>query len=176
VSEAIAVREAASHDFPGITRIYGHHVVHGLATFEDEPPSEDDMLRRYIEVQMHRLPWLVAEGGGGAVVGYAYAMPYRLRAAYRFTLEDSIYVAPDAMRRGVGCRLLSDLVERCTALGHRQMIAVIGDSANAASIRLHEKLGFRHVGMLPASGFKHNRWVDSVLMQRALGDGDTSVP
>jgi L-amino acid N-acyltransferase YncA len=103
-------------------------------------------------------------------------MPYRLRPGYRYTLEDSIYVAPEDLRRGVGHALLGELIERCTALGYRQMVAVIGDSANAASISLHQKLGFRHVGMLPATGFKHRRWVDTVLMQRALGDGDTSLP
>ena len=176
MSNLVAVRDAAQHDFREITRIYGHHTLTGLASFEEEPPAEDEMLRRGAEARERGLPWLVACTGGGAVVGYAYAMPYRLRSAYRYTLEDSIYVAPEDLRRGVGCALLGQLIERCTALGYRQMVAVIGDSANTASIGLHQKLGFRPVGVLPSTGFKHRRWVDTVLMQRALGEGDTTTP
>jgi phosphinothricin acetyltransferase len=176
VSDLVAVRDAAQNDFGDITRIYGHHVLTGLASYEEEPPGEDEMLRRFVEARERGLPWLVVCTGRGAVVGYAYAMPYRLRSGYRYTLEDSIYVAPEDLRRGVGCALLGELIERCTSLGYRQMVAVIGDSANAASIGLHQKLGFRPVGMLPSTGFKHRRWVDTVLMQRALGDGDTTAP
>jgi L-amino acid N-acyltransferase YncA len=176
VSEPVAVRDAAQHDFREIARIYDHHVLTGLASYEEEPPGEDEMLRRGSEARERGLPWLVAFTGRGAVVGYAYAMPYRLRSGYRYTLEDSIYVAPEDLRRGVGCALLGELIERCTMLGYRQMVAVIGDSANTASIGLHQKLGFRPVGMLPSTGFKHRRWVDTVLMQRALGDGDTTAP
>ena len=170
------VRDAAAQHLAEIARIYDHHVLTGLASFEDEPPGEDEMRRRHADVVARGLPWLVACDAAGAVMGYAYAAPYRLRVAYRYTLEDSIYVAPPAMRRGIGRALLAALIARCTETGHRQMVAVIGDSANMASIRLHEGLGFRRVGMLPASGFKFGRWVDSVLMQRELGEGAATLP
>jgi L-amino acid N-acyltransferase YncA len=171
-----ALRDAASEHFPEIARIYGHHVLTGLASFEDEPPGEEEMRRRHADVQARGLPWLVACDAAGGVKGYAYAAPYRLRSAYRYTLEDSIYVAPDAMRRGMGRALLTALLARCAAAGFRQIIAVIGDSANVPSIALHDRLGFRRVGLLPASGFKFARWVDSVLMQRELGDGAATPP
>lgn len=171
-----AIRDAAAEHLAEIARIYDHHVLTGLASFEDEPPGEEEMRRRHAEVVARGLSWLVACDTAGHVLGYAYAAPYRLRVAYRYTLEDSIYVAPPAMRRGIGRALLRALIARCTETGHRQMVAVIGDSANMASIRLHEGLGFRHVGMLPASGFKFGRWVDSVLMQRDLGEGAATLP
>ncbi|HXQ51024.1 MAG TPA: GNAT family N-acetyltransferase [Stellaceae bacterium] len=171
-----ALRDAASDDLPEIARIYGHHVLTGLASFEDEAPGEAEMRRRHQDVLARGLPWLVACYGEGAVKGYAYAAPYRQRSSYRYTLEDSIYVAPDAIRRGIGRALLTALIERCTALGYRQLVAVIGDSANVPSIALHGRLGFGRVGVLPATGWKFGRWVDSVLMQRALGDGDTTDP
>jgi L-amino acid N-acyltransferase YncA len=171
-----SLREAAPADLPAITRIYAHHVHFGLASFEDEAPDEAEMARRLDDVWERGLPWLVAEDAAATVRGYAYAMPYRLRSAYRFTLEDSIYIAPDWLRRGLGRALLARLIERCAAANYRQMVAVIGDSANAASIGLHDQLGFRRVGLLPAVGFKLGRWVDCVLMQRELGGGAATLP
>jgi L-amino acid N-acyltransferase YncA len=171
-----ALRDAADEHLAEIARIYDHHVLTGLASFEDEPPGEDEMRRRHADVVARGLPWLVACNAAGRAEGYAYAAPYRLRHAYRYTLEDSIYVAPPAMRRGVGRALLAALIARCAAAGYRQMVAVIGDSANVSSIRLHEGLGFERVGLLAASGFKFGRWVDSVLMQRELGEGATTLP
>lgn len=171
-----AVREAAKADIPAIARIYAHHVRHGLASFEDEPPDADEMSRRHDAVLARGLPWLVAVDRAEIVRGYAYATPYRARSGYRYTLEDSIYVAPDSLRRGLGRTLLARLIERCERAGYRQMVAVIGDSANEASIGLHEGLGFARVGLLPSVGFKQGRWVDCVLMQRALGAGDRTLP
>jgi len=173
---AFSLRDATAADIPTITRIYAHHVRCGLASFEDDPPSETEMAHRFADVGMRGLPWLVAAAGDGTVRGYAYAMPYRLRSAYRYTLEDSIYVAPDWLRRGMGGALLARLVERCAAANYRQMVAVIGDSANEPSIRLHGSLGFDRVGLLPSVGFRHGRWIDCVLMQRHLGPGDASLP
>jgi len=170
-----AVRDASSADIADIARIYGFHVLRGLASFEDVPPGEAEMRGRYADVEARGLPWLVATAADG-VMGYAYAAPYRLRTAYRHTLEDSIYIDPKVMRRGIGRALLTKLLARCTATGHRQMVAVIGDSANVASITLHERLGFRRVGLLPATGYKFGRWVDVVLMQRELGDGAATLP
>ncbi len=170
------LREATDADIAAITAIYAHHVTYGLASFEEVSPSAEEMARRRAEVVTRGLPYLVATDESGAVRGYAYAAPFRLRSAYRFTLEDSIYIAPDALRRGFGRLLLGALIERCAATGHRQMVAVIGDSGNAASIGLHEHLGFQPAGMLPATGFKHGRWVDTVLMQRALGRGAATLP
>lgn len=171
----VRIRPAEPVDMAAVAAIYSHHVLNGLASFELAPPDTAEMTRRYRTVAALGLPYLVAETDG-AVVGYAYAARYRERVAYRFTVEDSIYVAPDAGRRGIGHALLAELIDRCTALGYRQMVAVIGDSANVPSIGLHVRLGFRLVGVLPSVGFKFGRWVDSVLMSRALGDGDTSLP
>ncbi len=171
-----SLRDATPPDIPSITRIYAHHVRFGLASFEDEPPDEAEMRRRMEDVRDRALPFLVATDAADRPHGYAYALPYRLRSAYRYTLEDSIYVEPEWSRRGLGRALLTHLIERCTAANFRQMVAVIGDSANAASIGLHERLGFRRVGLLPAAGFKHGRWVDCVLMQRELGDGAATLP
>ncbi len=172
---AVAVRPAAACDVDAIHDIYRHHVLTGLASFEEEPPDRGELLRRYADVQARRLPYMVALRGG-RLVGYAYASPFRTRAAYRFTVEDSIYLAPDAVGQGIGRTLLSEVIERCTALGMRQMIAVIGDSGNAASIALHRALGFGSVLVLQSVGFKLGRWVDSVMMQRRLGPGDTTLP
>jgi phosphinothricin acetyltransferase len=169
------VRPSRPGDTAAVRAIYAHHVLHGLASFEEEPPAEAELARRREEVLASGLPWLVAEIGG-VVVGYAYAAPYRARPAYRFTVEDSVYVAPGLGGRGVGRALLGRLVGLCEAAGRRQMMAVIGDSANEGSIRLHERLGFRRVGTLDAVGFKHGRWVASVLMQRALGPGGGVLP
>lgn len=171
-----SLRDATPADIPSITRIYAHHVRFGLASFEDEPPDEAEMARRMEDVRARALPFLVATDTAGVPHGYAYAMPYRLRSAYRYTLEDSIYIEPEWSRRGLGRALLARLIERCAAANFRQMIAVIGDSANLGSIALHERLGFRRVGLLPAVGFKHGRWVDGVLMQRELGDGAATLP
>jgi phosphinothricin acetyltransferase len=171
----IAVRAAAPGDVPRIAAIYAHHVLHGLASFEVQPPDEAEIGRRLADIRARGLPYLVAEADG-RIVGYAYAAPYRSRPAYRYTLEDSVYVDRDCGGRGIGRRLLDRLVSETAATGARQMIAVIGDSANRASIALHEACGFAQVGLLPAVGFKFGRWVDSVLMQRALGPGDATLP
>jgi phosphinothricin acetyltransferase len=169
------VRASRLEDMPSITEIYAHHVVHGLASFELSPPDVGEMLRRRADVLARGLPHLVAEAGG-QIAGYAYAAPYRERPAYRFVLEDSIYIHPDYIGRGLGRALLHVLIEACARAGYRQLIAVIGDSGNAASIGLHAACGFVRTGLFPSVGFKFGRWVDSVLMQRALGEGDRSVP
>jgi L-amino acid N-acyltransferase YncA len=171
----VLVRDTSDNDLAAIHAIYTHHVCTGLGSFEETPPDLAEMARRRAEVLSRRLPYLAAEIDG-RLVGYAYAGPYRPRSAYRFSVEDSVYVAPDIHRRGVARALLAELIERCTALGYRQMIAVIGDSANRGSIGLHASMGFREAGRLHAIGFKLGRWVDSVLMQRTLGPGDSSQP
>ena len=158
-----------------ITTIYAHHVLHGLASFEIEPPSEDDTRQRRLDIVSRNYPYLVA-ACAGEVVGYAYASPYRLRPAYRHTAENSVYLHPAWTGRGIGRQLMSALLAECEARGLRQIVAVIGDSANFASIGLHKSLGFREVGVLRSVGFKFDRWVDSVLMQRALGAGDSTPP
>jgi phosphinothricin acetyltransferase len=170
-----AVRDAIDADLPAIQAIYGHFVLTGLASFELVPPDAAEMARRRDAVRALGLPYLVAEDQG-RVLGYAYAGPYRARPAYRHTVEDSVYVAPDAGRRGAGRRLLAALIARCEAAGYRQIVAVIGDSANTPSIALHRALGFEVAGTLRSVGFKFGRWVDSVLMQRPLGPGDASLP
>jgi phosphinothricin acetyltransferase len=169
------IRPSCDDDVAAIAAIYGHHVLHGLASFEDAPPTVDEMARRRGEIIAAGLPYLVAEDGG-RVLGYCHAIRYRTRSGYRFTLEDSIYVDAAATGRGIGRRLLQPLLARCTELGYRQMVAVIGGSETLPSIRLHEALGFTHIGVLPSVGFKFGRWVDTVLMQRALGPGDTTLP
>lgn len=169
------MRPARPEDLPAMHAIYAHHVLHGMASFEEAAPSLEEMRRRYEEVGARRLPWLAADFGG-TVAGYGYCAPYRSRSAYRFSLEDSVYVRPGTEGRGVGGALLSALIRESAALGYRQLIAVIGDSANAASINLHASLGFLRVGTLRSVGFKFGRWVDSVLMQRPLGTGDGSPP
>lgn len=171
----VIVRPSEETDLPAITAIYSHHVLHGFGSFEEVPPDQAEMVRRRAEILSKGFPYLVAELDGRAV-GYAYANHYRPRIAYRFSVEDSIYVAPDAPRKGIGRALLSSLIARCTGQGYRQMVAVIGDTQNLGSIGLHAALGFRVVGTLPSIGFKHGRWVDSVFMQRALGPGDSSLP
>jgi phosphinothricin acetyltransferase len=170
------IRPAAVTDFDAIQRIYAHHVLHGLASFEEAPPDAAELTRRWRLIADAGLPYLCAIEPDGALVGYAYAGPYRPRSAYRFTVEDSVYVAPEAAGRGIGRSLLRQLIEMCANLGKRQMIAVIGDSGNAPSIALHRACGFELTGTFKAIGFKHGRWVDSVLMQRALGPGDSSQP
>ena len=161
------LRDAHDDDMGAIQAIYAHHVLHGTASFEEEPPPLAEMQRRRADVLARGLPYLVAEVDG-RIAGYSYATPYRARSAYRFSIENSVYVAHGRVRAGIGRALLSALIRRCEQGPWRQMIAVIGDSANAASIGLHAELGFRNVGTLHDVGFKFGRWLDSVLMQRAL--------
>ena len=170
------IRSATLVDIPAIATIYQPQVIEGTATFELEPPDDAEMRRRFEVITSAGFPYLAADLEG-RLAGYAYAQAFRARPAYRFTVEDSIYVADGVQGRGVGKALLGALVARCTDLGFRQMIAVIGDSARQApSIALHRALGFEVVGKLPSVGFKHGRWLDSVQMQRALGVGDTEPP
>ena len=171
----ISVRPAASADIPAITRIYAHAVRHGTASFELDEPDETEMLRRMRALIDGGFPYIAAESEG-VLVGYAYAGPYRTRPAYRFTVEDSIYIDPAAQRRGIGRILLERLIVESEARGFRLMIAVIGDSAQTASIELHRTLGFHLVGTFENVGYKFERWLDSVLMQRALGEGATTKP
>jgi len=172
----IAIRRARTSDIPAITRIYAHAVEHGTASFELVPPDEAEMAQRMQYLLANNFPYLTAETAG-AVRGYAYAGPYRSRPAYRWTVEDSVYIAPAMQRRGIGRALLMALIEATETLEFRQMIAVIGDSAEqSASVGLHEALGFRHVGILQNVGFKHGRWLDSIIMQRALGSGAMTAP
>lgn len=158
-----------------VTAIYAHHVRRGSASFETEPPTAAEMRARRTALLAQSLPYLVLEEAG-LVQGYAYAGVYRPRAAYRDTVENSVYLRPEAIGRGFGRKLLAALIEECEAGGLRQMVAVVGDSGNTASIRLHEKLGFRPVGVLRAVGYKHGRWLDTVLLQRPLGAADTAPP
>ena len=161
------IRPAAVQDLPAIQSIYAHHVRHGLASFEEEPPSVEEMRRRFEDITRQGLPYLAAEENG-EILGYGYCTLYRTRSAYRYTLEDSVYVREGCGGKGLGEALLRELIARCEKGPWRQMIAVIGDSANVASIALHRKLGFREAGTLASVGFKLGRWVDSVLMQQAL--------
>jgi len=170
------IRPSTAEDLPAITAIYADAVLHGTGTFELEPPDLSERARRRDDVLSKDLPWLVAEEGSGEVLGYAYANHFRPRRAYRFCLEDSIYLHPSAHGRGVGKLLLAELMAHCEALGARQMLAVIGDSANGGSIAVHAALGFTHTGVLKASGWKFDRWLDVVLMQRALGLGESTSP
>lgn len=172
---SVSIRPATPADIPAITRIYAQAVREGTASFEIEPPDEAEMTLRMAAVRSAGLPYLAAESGS-VLLGYAYAGPYHRRPGYRFTLEDSIYIAQDAQRRGVGRGLLAELIRQTEALGYRQMIAVIGDSANAPSIGLHRVMGFQPVGIYQNVGFKFGRWLDSVLMQRPLGPGATNLP
>jgi phosphinothricin acetyltransferase len=169
------VRPAQPQDLPAVQAIYAHHVLHGLASFEETPPALEEMRRRHAEVAGRGLPYVVADLGG-TVAGYGYCAPYRARSAYRYALEDSVYVRADVIGRGVGSAILARLVQASEALGYRQLIAVIGDSGHAASIELHASQGFLRVGTLRSVGYKHGRWVDSVIMQRPLGPGDGTPP
>ncbi len=175
MTDDVVIRPATPADLPDIQRIYGHHVTTGFASFEEVAPDLAEMTRRYTAIVEAGFPYLVAEAGG-RVVGYTYCGSYRPRPAYRYSVENSVYLAPESARKGIGRMLLSALIERATALCKRQMVAVIGDSANNASIGLHTALGFRMVGVIEGAGFKHGRWVDSVLMQRALGPGLSPPP
>lgn len=169
------LRAAEPRDLAAITAIYAHHVRTGLASFETEAPDEAEMRSRFDAVRERGFPYITAEWDG-RVVGYAYANLYRERPAYRFALEDSLYVHPDFLGKGIGRALLARLIAECEAIGCRQLIAVIGDSANAPSIGIHAALGFAMVGTFRSIGWKHERWVDTVLMQRAIGVGDTKLP
>ena len=169
------IRRAEISDMPAVTAIYAHHVLHGTATFEIEPPTLEEMSRRHGEVIALGFPYLVSEESG-EVLGYAYVRPFHPRAAYRNTVESAIYIRPDSIRRGLGKLLMQELIQICQSIGLRQMIAVIGGSDNIASIRLHESLGFRIAGHLKSVGYKHNQWLDAVYLQLPLRPGDATVP
>ncbi len=175
MNEAVSIRRSRDGDLAEIAEIYRYHVLHGIASFEEEPPSVDEIGRRRREILERGLPYLVAESAG-AVIGYCYASAYRTRSAYRFTVEDSIYIDHREVGRGLGRALLARLIEESAALGYRQMVAVIGGSDQWPSIRLHRRLGFAEIGTLRAVGLKFGDWVDTVLMQRALGDGAATIP
>ncbi|MFC5505263.1 MULTISPECIES: GNAT family N-acetyltransferase [Hyphomicrobiales] len=172
-----SIRPAVAADIPAITTIYAHAVLHGTASWELDPPDEAEMLRRFKAIAAGGYPYLIAEEAG-RLLGYAYAGAYRPRPAYRSTVENSIYIAPDSQGRGVGGALLDALMQECTRRGFRQMIAVIGDGTGASlgSRRLHERAGFRLIGVAEKVGFKHGRWLDQMLMQKDLGEGDRTPP
>ena len=169
------IRSSVASDIPRLTAIYAHHVEHGSGSFELVAPDAPEMSRRRMAVLENQLPYLVAEVDG-VVMGYAYANLFRPRPAYRFLVENSVYIDHQASRSGLGRALMAEIIQRCEATGARQMIAVIGDSANQGSIRLHQSLGFEKVGLIRSSGWKHERWLDTVMMQRALGLGDQTTP
>ena len=175
MKSSISIRPSEERDLGAIAAIYAHHVLHGLATFELVPPDAAEMRRRRAHVLALGLPYLVAEIDG-RIAGYAYAAPYRERPAYRYTLEDSIYIDREMVGRGAGRALLDALIAACARAGYRQLVAVIGDSANQASIGVHAACGFKYAGRLTSVGFKFGRWVDGVFMQRELGEGDRSLP
>jgi L-amino acid N-acyltransferase YncA len=172
---SLEIRPAAAADLPAITEIYEHAVRYGTATFELIPPDLDEMTRRFGVLTEDGYPYFVA-ALEGCVIGYAYAGAYRPRPAYRFTVENSVYLEPAIHRRGIGLQLLERLITECEARGYRQMIAVIGDSDNAGSIGVHTRSGFQMIGTHPNVGFKFGRWLDTVMMQRALGDGESTLP
>lgn len=171
----LIIRNSLPDDIPAITAIYKHHVLHGTGTFEIDPPSCDDMANRRADVIGKGLPYLVA-AEGSQILGFAYCNWFKPRPAYRFSAEDSIYLAPEALGRGLGRSLLAELMQRAEAAGVRKLIAVIGDSANQGSIGVHQSMGFAHVGVLKSCGWKFDRWLDVVLMDKALGAGDSSAP
>jgi len=172
----VIVRAAIDADIAAITAIYGHHVLNSTGTFEEMPPSEGEIAGRIAAVSALKLPYLVSSDEGGRVTGFAYASAFRPRPAYRYTAEDSVYVHPGHMGRGLGKALVAQVIAACKALGVRQMIAVIGDSANAGSIGLHRSLGFEDAGVGRGFGFKFGRWVDVVWMQKTLGQGADAPP
>ncbi len=171
----ITIRVAIAADLPAITAIYEEAVLHGTATFEIDPPDLAEMTRRFETLASGGFPYFVAVDGY-QVLGYAYAGPHRPRVAYRFTVEDSIYLTPAAQRRGIGSKLLAALIVACEAKGFRQMVAVIGDSDNTGSVAVHRNAGFQMIGIHPNVGFKFGRWLDTVSMQRALGTGGGTLP
>lgn len=170
------IRDAAQADVPAITAIYGHHVMHGTGTFDETPPDQSEMAARLARITGHGWAWLVAEGEDGSVIGYAHYAPFRDKSGFRHAAEDSIYVRNDVRGQGVGKALVQALIERAQKAGFRQMVAIIGDAENVGSIGLHVSLGFRRVGVMKAVGLKFGRWLDVVVMQRDLGDGDRSLP
>ena len=172
---SVSLRSATSDDLPHITAIYRDSVLNGTASYEITPPSQEEMKARFEAIRDKGYPYLVAEDEAGAFLGYAYASSFRTRPAYRWMVEDSIYLAPEARGRGVGRLLLDALVESCQTLGFRQMIAVIG-GAHPASVAVHRAAGFAEAGLLKGTGYKHGRWLDTMLMQKALGDGDQNDP
>ncbi|KSV93591.1 GCN5 family N-acetyltransferase [Sinorhizobium sp. GL28] len=172
---SLSLRDATLADLPAIAAIYRESVLNGVATYEIEPPSEAEMRNRFETIIGNGYPYVVACDGSGSIVGYAYASAFRTRTAYRFLVEDSIYLAPEARGKGAGKALLVELIRRCTELGFRQMVAVIG-GAHPASIAVHSSLGFEHQGTMKATGFKHGRWLDTAIMQLALGEGQKSDP
>ena len=175
VAPGLAVRDARADDLPSIHAIYEPHVRSGIASFEEVPPDLSEIARRFAEITGQGLPYLVAEIEG-TVRGYSYAGRFRPRSAYRYTVEDSIYVEEGWQRRGIGRALLSALIDRATQAGFRQMVAVTGALGESSSTRLHHRMGFRTVGLLPSVGFKNGGWVDICMMQRMLGEGDASLP
>lgn len=177
MQNAIAIRDAVADDLERITGIYAEAVRTGTASYELEPPTREEMAARFTSLRQGGFPYVVAQDGTGTILGYAYAGPFRPRPAYRFMVEDSIYLAPSAQGKGIGRALLEDLLARSRRLGFRQMVAVIGDGrAESASVRLHERMGFRHCGRLEGSGYKHGRWLDTVFMQLELNDGASTPP
>ncbi|TSE34627.1 GNAT family N-acetyltransferase [Tepidimonas charontis] len=175
MNSTLLIRPSRDEDLPAITALYGHHVQHGTGTFETEPPSETEMAARRADVLRKGLPWLVAERAG-RVLGFAYGNWFKPRPAYRYSVEDSIYIAPDALGQGMGRALLAELLVQLEQRGIRKVMAVIGDSANAGSIGLHTALGFEHVGTVRSCGWKFGRWLDIVLMEKTLGWGDRTPP
>jgi phosphinothricin acetyltransferase len=169
------IRPSRDEDVAAITAIYAHHVLTGTGTFEIEPPTEADMANRRADVLAKGLPYLVVEDGG-RVIGFAYCNWFKPRPAYRFSAEDSIYMASDAHRKGLGKALLAELCTRAERAGVRKLLAVIGDSANTGSVGVHTALGFSHVGVLKSCGWKFDRWLDVVMMEKPLGAGDTTAP
>jgi len=169
------IRDATDADVPEIQAIYAHHVLHGTGTFEEQPPSVEEISARFHKIVDRGYVWLVATDASG-ILGYGYYAPFRERSAYRFTVEDSIYVREDVRGQGVGKALVTRLIELATAAGLRQMIAVIGDSENVGSIGVHASLGFQMIGTMKSAGIKFGRWVDVVTMQRPLGKGDATYP
>lgn len=169
------IRPSTENDLDAITRIYSHHVLHGTGTFETTPPTVEEMAARRADVLSKGLPWLVVEEAG-EILGYAYGNWFKPRPAYRFSVEDSIYLAPEAAGKGLGRALLAELLATLERSGIRRVMAVIGDSANAGSVGVHTALGFERVGVVPSCGWKFGRWLDIVMMQRSLGDGDQTPP
>lgn len=175
MTSTLTLRDARVEDVPAFQRIYAHHVLHGVGTFEEVPPDVAEMETRFRAITGAGLPWLVADRDG-VVLGYAYGSAYHVRSAYRFTIQDSVYVAEEARGQGVGRAVLQALIDRCTEQGYRQMVALVGGTENAGSIGLHTALGFRTCGVVEAVGLKFGRWLDLVMMQKDLGAGRTDVP
>jgi phosphinothricin acetyltransferase len=175
MADHFQIRDATLADIPAITAIYAHEVENGVASFEENAPSESEMAARFSKIVDAKLPYLVADRAG-AVLGYAYAGPYHTRAAYRYTLEDTIYIHRNAQRQGAGRALLTELIPRCKVAGGRQLLAVISYTPNNASVALHAQFGFRTIGVAKAIGFKFGRWHDVAYMQRAIGPGDAMPP